>query len=505
MIKIRKQGAAWTVLLFLVGLLLGAAFHAGARAGAPALQGQANFGDQMESQMPALLEQYRVPGAVAAYIQDGQVLWTRAYGVANRRSGEPMSPEMVFNFGSCGKVLTAWGVMRLVEQGKLSLDAPANQYLKRWRLESDQFNPDEVTIRRLLSHTAGLTVHGYSDYGPRRSLPSLAQLLDGANQGDGRVFIQWQPGTVSQYSGGGFVILEMIIEDVTGEPFAAFMEREVTTPLGMASLQWTWTPESIAEAAVPHGPQGEPVGYRLLASKAIGSEVGTVTDFARFVAAAVPGPGGEPAGRGVLQPDTIRQMIEVQPPAAGNTGLAYGIVSQGGDTWLMHFGSNPGWNAFFILSVDRREGLVVATNSSNGFEFNTAIQDLWSRVSLGRGTNVFPPAAPALPLPARIGLGFALVFAVPLLAAGLVFFIQIRRGARRFAGLDPRRLWLALPWAVLAAFWWYWIYSPIKLFFPTTIPDFWPIPQTAYVMAVLLAWLGFSVVAAFSRKTRLAE
>ena len=99
--------------------------------------------------MPELLDQYAVPGTVVARISNGDVVWTQAYGLADVESVMPMRSDMLFEFGSTGKVITAWAVMRLVEQGKVDLDAPVNQYLKRWQIRSDEFDPDEVTIRRL--------------------------------------------------------------------------------------------------------------------------------------------------------------------------------------------------------------------------------------------------------------------------------------------------------------------------------------------------------------------
>jgi CubicO group peptidase (beta-lactamase class C family) len=148
-------------------------------------QEQELFATRLKEQISAQLADYHVPGAIVAYIQDGDVAWAEAYGFTNTRTGEPMHPEMIMNFGSCGKVLTAWGVMRLVEAGKVDLDAPANRYLKRWQIDSSQFDADQVTVRRLLSHTAGLTVHGYSDYSHGRRLPTLEQMLEGKNQMDG--------------------------------------------------------------------------------------------------------------------------------------------------------------------------------------------------------------------------------------------------------------------------------------------------------------------------------
>lgn len=136
----------------------------------------------------------------------------------------PDAADMVFNQGSDGKVLTAWGIMRLVEDGKVELDTPANRYLKRWQIRSTKFDPNGITIRRLLSHTAGLTVHGFADYSQGERLPSLVEVLEGKNRNDGPVFIQWQPGSTEEYSSGGFVIRQMIIEDVSGEPFCAAVD-----------------------------------------------------------------------------------------------------------------------------------------------------------------------------------------------------------------------------------------------------------------------------------------
>ncbi|RPI29664.1 MAG: class A beta-lactamase-related serine hydrolase [Chloroflexota bacterium] len=468
-------------------------------------QEQDPFAARMQEQMPGLLAAHHVPGAIVAYIRNGDVAWTQAYGVANTRTGEAMQPEMIMNFGSCGKVLTAWGVMRLVETGQVNLDAPANQYLKRWQIESSQFDPSQVTVRRLLSHTGGLSAPGFSDYSHRRRMPTLVEMLEGKNQMDGRVDILWQPGTQFHYSGGGFVLLQMIIEDVTGESFADFMQREVAAPLGISSLSWAWTPALEQAAAMPHASQGEPVGYRQLASYAIGSELSTTADFARFIAATVEGPNGEPAGRGVLSPETVREMITSQPNTGGESGLAYGLAAIGGDQTVMHFGSNLGWNAFFILDTGRREGVVMATNSANGFSLLTAVQNLWVNTALGDHVNVYPPPADLLGFQGRAALIIAGALGAAWALAALVFGLQIRSGWRQVAKLSWPRLLGVLPWALLALFWCYWIYVPYRGLLPTTFPEVWPIPQAAYVMAALLAWVVLAVaMALFPRKPRMA-
>jgi len=333
--------------------------------------------------MPAVLASNKAPGAVVSCIKNGEVAWTKAFGLADLRTRAPMRPDMVFNHGSDGKVLTAWAMMRLVEAGKVELDAPANRYLNRWQIRSTRFDPNGVTPRRLISHTAGLTVHGFKDYAQGVPLPSLVEVLEGKNQDDGAVYINWEPGTTNVYSGGGFVIAQMIIEDVSGQPFAEFMRREVAKPLGLSSLEWVWTPRLERRAPTPYDNEQKEVGYRQLAAQAIGSEICTVPDFARFIAAAVPGPQSEPPGRGVLKPETISLMLQTQPNVKPSGGLGYGIGAGKGEKFLVHAGANPGWHAFFAISVDRRDGFVIANNSSRGGALNDDVTKLWLKACRG--------------------------------------------------------------------------------------------------------------------------
>jgi CubicO group peptidase (beta-lactamase class C family) len=459
------------------------------------------FAVALEERMPALLQRYRAPGAVVSCIRDGEVVWTKAFGLANMATGAPMQTNLVFNHGSDGKALTAWGIMRLVEQGKVSLDAPANRYLKRWQVRPSKFDPNEVTIRRLLSHSAGLSVHGFLDYNRRRRLPSLVDMLEGKyqpemlNEVNGPVFIKWQPGAQAHYSGGGFVLLQMVIEDVTGEPFAAFMHREVTAPLGISRLAWVWTPQLEAEAPIPYGEYEEPVGYRQLGCQAIGSELCSVPDFARFVAGAVPGPHGEPPGRGVLKPESLAQMLEPQP-GTDDTGLGYGIGNINGDKVVSHSGANVGWNARFFLDVNRREGFVVAVNSMPGGPLIYAVQNIWMKSVLGIDGRADPPLAEDITVPVnRLVLKWALGFGALLFVAACWCVYQVFRGRRRRQRSFRKLPILLMSPSVLAALlWWYWFYAPQAFPLPVspTWPDLWVLPLVNYVMTVLVSWVGVS-------------
>ena len=458
----------------------------------------------LDEQMPALLVKYRVPGAVVSGIKNGNVAWTKAFGYANLSTGTPMKPDMVFEHGSNGKVLTAWGIMRLVEEGKLDLDAPANRYLKRWQIRSSQFDPNAVTIRRLLSHTAGLTVHGFMDYSQRRRLPSLVEMLEGKNQippfGEGPVLIAWQPGSREVYSGGGFVLLQMVIEDVTGESFASFMHREVTAPLGLRTLQWAWTPALEAAAPMPYGELQEPIGYRQLGSQSIGSEICSVPDFARFIAAAVTGSHGEPAGRGVLKPDSVEQMLEIQTNSE-DAGLGYGVGwANGQHKMLNHSGANPGWDASFSLDASQREGYVIAINSMLGGPLHVAVDNLWRRTVWGKAYGADPPPASGETIHfnqivPKIVLA---LWALLLLITGQITHRALR-GKRRWSWPpSKRRLLVPSAFVMMAFVWWYLFYAPQSLPLPLSpaIPDFWVLPFVNYIATVLLGLVGVSLLIA---------
>ena len=503
----RKRGtsvaAASCVTLFFM-LALGISLHAAAGPDDP-------FTRALEERMPDLLAKYRVPGAVVSCITKGDVAWTKAFGRANLKTGAPMQPDMVFNHGSNGKVLTMWGILRLVEHGKVELDAPANRYLKRWQLRSSQFDPAGVTIRRLLSHRAGLTVHGFLDYDQRRRLPTLVEILEGKNQiqlfgeVNGPVFIKWQPGSTNVYSGGGFVLLQMIIEDVTGESFAAFMHREVTAPLGIGGLSWVWTRELENAAPMTYGELQEEIGYRQLGCQAIGSEICSVSDFARFVAAAAPGPRGEPAGRGVLKPETVATMLEPLPAGIGYgfsvtniQGIENAPGAVHGDKLMAHFGANPGWNAHFVIDTTRRLGFVVANNSSLGLPFNVAVEKLWLKTALGIDAGTGPDPEEGISARFnRTALKIALCLGVLLLAMAAWCGFQIVRGKRGLAWPGLRRgLFLIAP-PVLATFlWWYVFYAPPSMPLPLgpAFLSLWTLPLIHYVTALILGWMSVAVL-----------
>ncbi len=507
-VKFRDQKiAGWILVLVLSsGLAVADPVPAAGNSGDP-------FAIALDQQMPALLTKYRVPGAVISCIRNGGVVWTKAFGVANLSTRAPMKPDMVFEHGSNGKVLTTWGIMRLVEEGKVELDAPVNRYLKRWQLKSAQFDANAVTIRRLLSHTAGLNSHGYGDYSLRRRLPTLVEMLEGKNQmppfGPGPLEIKWQPGTREEYSGGGFLLAQMVIEDVTGESFASFMRREVTAPLGLETLEWVWTPKLQAAAPMPYGESLEPIGYRQLACQSIGSEICSVPDFARFVAAAVTGPRGEPAGRGVLRPESVAAMLENQTNT-DDVGLGYGVGwANGPHKMLGHGGANYGWNAYFSLDASQREGYVIANNSLLGGPLDVAVDNLWRRTTWGKAYGADPPPSNGFTAPFnKLVLKIVLALWVLLLLIGGRIAYQVAHGKRRrLWPPSKRRLLAPSVFTLMAVAWWYLFYAPQSLPLPLSpvIPDLWVMPFVDYISTVLLGLICVSLLLALLPRQRVGS
>lgn len=301
----------------------------------------------------------------------------------------------------------------------------------------------------------------------------------------------------------------MIIEDVTGESFAVFMQREVTEPLGLRRLEWTWTRELENAAPMTYGELQEEIGYRQLGCQAVGSEICSVPDFARFVATAVSGPYGEPAGRGVLQPETVATILAPLPAGIGYGGSFSDKKKRNpsddrGDTLLSHSGSNPGWCAHFTINTTRREGFVIASNSSRGRALNVAVRRLWLKTVLGMdaGSDPLPSEEVwATTLVNDIAFKIAVMLWIVLLAAAGWCTSQIAYGRRRWSGPHPRRSLVVVgPPVLLMLIWWYCFYAPesMPLPLPPTFLSIWTLPLLNYITALLLGWIGFSLLLLFS-------
>ncbi len=311
----------------------------------------------------------RLRGNLAMVVIDrGRVV---GHHYASVDAEEPIGPDTVFQVASVSKWVTAWGVLSLVDRGLVDLDAPVERYLTRWRLPPSDFDHDGVTVRRLLSHTAGLVDGlGYAGFvDPDAVQPleeSLARAADSDPGRDGAVRVGHEPGAQWRYSGGGYTVLQLLIEEVSGLPFAEYMRGEVLGPLGMLRSAYGLD-DVIADDLAAHFADGVRVPHRHFTAQAAAALHTTVSDLTRFLAAHLEGPDGEPPGRGVI---SKRSLVEMMTAHGSQFGLGiwglgpllYGPVL-GSPRVVGHDGFNaPGISSTVRLDLHDGAGIIVLSS-----------------------------------------------------------------------------------------------------------------------------------------------
>jgi CubicO group peptidase (beta-lactamase class C family) len=313
------------------------------------------------------MRELKVPGVSAAVFRDGRIEWTRGWGVADVESGRRVDPQTRFQAASISKPVAAATVLALVAQGRVSLDADVNGILTSWKLPPNEYTAAApVTLRRLLTHSAGTTVHGFRGYATDEQVPTLVQLLDGvkpANSAPVRVDIP--VGSRWRYSGGGFEIAQLVVESVTKQPFAETARELVLQPLGMTSSTYVQPlPADLRnKAATGYRSSGEPVAGRwhTYPEQAAAGLWTTPEDLAKFAIGLQQIASGK--SKAVMSQALAQDMLRRQYE---DWGLGVGVTDQGAGTYFSHGGSNEGFRAFWVGYRDRASGAVVMTNSDAG-------------------------------------------------------------------------------------------------------------------------------------------
>lgn len=181
------------------------------------------------------LKELGINGVSIAIINNYKLEWAKGYGMANVKTNQKVTTSTLFLAGSISKSINALGVMKLADQNKINLQKNINEYLRSWKFPEDSFTKNKkITLANLLSHSAGLSVHGFPGYTPGDSIPTIQQVLDGQRPANTiAVRSIFEPGIRFKYSGGGTTISQLIIADVTGMPYEDYMLKEVLEPLGM--------------------------------------------------------------------------------------------------------------------------------------------------------------------------------------------------------------------------------------------------------------------------------
>jgi CubicO group peptidase (beta-lactamase class C family) len=315
----------------------------------------------------ARMRHYGVPAVSVAVIHEGRIAWARAYGMADVESERAATPATLFQAASMSKPVAATAALLLVQDGRLELDQDVNAKLTSWKVPASDLTATEpVTLRRLLTHTAGLTVHGFPGYAAGEPVPTTVQVLDGATPANtAAVRVDLVPGSQWRYSGGGMTVMQLLMADVTGTPFPELMRRRVLEPMGMrASTYQQPLPASLAtRAATGYGSDGTPLEgrYHTHPEMAAAGLWTTPAELARWIMGVQRSATG---GRDpLLRPETAEAMLT---PGLGGWGLGMGVRGAGDSLVIRHSGANAGFRGQFVGYVRRGEGAVVMANSDEG-------------------------------------------------------------------------------------------------------------------------------------------
>jgi CubicO group peptidase (beta-lactamase class C family) len=432
------------------------------------------FSAHLDAQIPRLLHRYGVPAVSMAIVHDGELAWSSAYGYADLEDDREMSVDAICRAESISKSVTAWGVMRLVEQGLVDLDSPVQRYLGDWQLPESQYRTEQITVRRLLSGNAGMPlgpIGTRAEYPPGTDMPSLRDYL-------GREALPIrEPGSGFLYSNVGFNLLELVIEEVTGRDFAEYMAAEVLRPLGMRGSSYSWDEGYRSSLPMGYELHGAPVPPYVYSVRASGGLFTDAEDIARFVSASMTGPYF--TDRSVLLGESIRLIHAPQVKIEGLFAVvadSYGFghfieTLPDGRRAVWHGGQGHGWMTHFHLVPESGDGIVILTNSQRSWPFIAKVLSEWATWrglgSVGFGRITYATTT----LWAIIGaVGLATLWLAYRLVRGLL------RGARRLAPLGRQhragRLLLAVfGFAGIAALAWSAAqpYLFVRSIFPATV------------------------------------
>jgi CubicO group peptidase (beta-lactamase class C family) len=308
-----------------------------------------------------------VPAVSIAVVEEGRLAWARAYGLADVASGRRATTATRFQAASMSKPVAGTAALQLVASGRLALDADVNRELKSWQVPmSPSAGGRPVTLRHLLTHTAGLTIHGFPGYATGAVTPTVVQILDGVPPANTRaVRLDTAPGVIWRYSGGGTTVMQVLLADVTGKRFPELMEESVLARAGMLNSTFEQPlPEGYAtEAATGYRRDGAPIAgrYHTYPEMAAAGLWTTPGDLARWIVAIQRSLEG---ASGALLPRPIAQAMVT--PGIGGWGLGVGVEGTGDARRFVHGGANEGFRGSFAGWVSGGRGVVVMTNGDAG-------------------------------------------------------------------------------------------------------------------------------------------
>ncbi len=408
---------------------------------------------KLDEKLPKLMKAAGVPGVQIALI-DGDKIITKEYGYSDKANKTKVTKDTIFQVGSVSKMVTAWGVMKLVEEGKIDLDQPVEKYLTRWHLPESGYNNDGVTVRRLLSHTAGLPEKGYSGLKPSESLITIEESLSKTTNGTENARVVYEPGSRFQYSGAGYTLLQLLVEEVSNMTFEKYLEQEILKPLSMSNSSFEARNDILKKTSKTYGNLGQKLPNYIYTEKAAAGLYSTAEDLAKLGMEIIN------TNEKVLKSDTINTMLK--KVEGTSYGLGYRIMDLSSTISAVgQGGTNRGWRAQFSMIPDKKQGIAILVNSDMGDMVIWEAMAYWTELQTGE----LPEYNKAMHGEVSRVLIVAVVLGLLFCLCLLMTIKNIVKGRRRLAYLSDKKLWVKLLRVViplsLTMAWWIGLYGPI--------------------------------------------
>ena len=322
--------------------------------------------DDLDDFIREQLRKRQVSGLSIAIIQNGKIVKAQGYGFIDKDGKIPITTSTLFQAGSISKSVAAAGALKLVEAGKLSLDEDVNTKLQTWKVPENEFTKEKkVTLRGLLSHTTGLTVHGFPGYEVGKPIPTVVQILDGSSPANtAAVRVDFVPGTRWRYSGGGYTVMQQLMLDITGKSFPEYMQETVLGPLGMKQSTYQQplpTDKAKATATGYYGDRKEVnERWHIYPEMAAAGLWTTPSDLARFAISIQQAFAGKAGG--VLSQTMTQQMLTDQKD---NDGLGVFLQGKGHTMRFGHNGRDEGFDAAMTAGIETGQGVVIMINAND--------------------------------------------------------------------------------------------------------------------------------------------
>ncbi len=327
------------------------------------------------------MSHYDVPGISVAVVHEGRIAWSGGYGVIKEGAPTRVDADTLFQAASISKPVADLATLILSQRGALDLDADVNRYLQTWRVpESELTRQHPVTLRSIMSHTAGFNVRGFAGYVPGRPLPTLAQILDGAAPANSEpIRVESVPASRYVYSGGGITVMEAVLIDASHKGFEELMQETVLRPLAMTRSTFAQPlPSALrSNAARAHDEHGaaEDFDWHVMPMHAAAGLWTTAGDLAKVIVEVQRAYAGQ--GAQILTQASARAMLTREPGSPA--GLGFFVTDDGGARRFLHTGSNRGYGSLLLAYVDQGEGVVVLANGGRADLLRREIVDALTR------------------------------------------------------------------------------------------------------------------------------